>query len=165
MNGDLSTTANLLGDPGRAAITGGEPQPPTTPVGALAEFYRAFNERDLRLMEQNWDASPDSVMDNPLGGIMRGWPAIRGVYERLFSGAARVTVEFFDYTVHEAADAFWAIGRERGVLAQAGQPDLALAIRTSRLFQRDTTGRWRQAHHHGSIDDPKLLIDYKARLR
>lgn len=150
--------------PIQAPVTGREPDPPTTPLGALAEFYRAFNGRDLALMEQNWDSSPAAVMDNPLGGIMRGWPAIREIYQRLFSGEARVAVEFFDYTLHEAADAFWAIGRERGALQQSGRPDLPLLIRTSRLFRRDG-GRWRQVHHHGSIDDPKLLDEYQARVR
>jgi len=145
-------------------VTGNESEPPGAPLGALAEFYRAFNTRDLALMEQSWGAAADAVMDNPLGGIMRGWPAIRQVYERLFSGEARVNVEFFDYTLHEAGDIFWAIGRERGRLQQKHQPDLPLLIRTSRLFRRED-GRWRQAHHHGSIDDPKLLADYQARVR
>jgi uncharacterized protein (DUF1330 family)/ketosteroid isomerase-like protein len=151
--------------PVQAPVTGSEAAPPTTPLGALAEFYRAFNGRDLALMEQNWDPSPEAVMDNPLGGILRGWPAIREVYQRLFSGGARVTVEFFDYTLHGADDVFWAIGRERGMLQQAGRPDLPLLIRTSRLFRRGGDGRWRQAHHHGSIDDPKLLAEYQARVR
>lgn len=148
-----------------APVTGTETALPTTPLGALAEFYRAFNGRDLALMEQNWEPSPEAAMDNPLGGTVRGWPAIREVYQRLFSGEARVTVEFFDYTLHDAGDVFWAIGRERGTFRQEGRPDLPLLIRTSRLFRRGSEGRWRQAHHHGSIDDPKLLADYQARVR
>jgi CDP-glycerol glycerophosphotransferase (TagB/SpsB family) len=34
---------------------------------------------------------------------------------------------------------------------------LRMAIRTGRLFQR-IHGAWRQVHHHGSIDDPKLPV-------
>ena len=145
-------------------MTGREAEPATAPLGALAEFYRAFNGRDIALMEQNWLPSAEAVMSNPLGGMMRGWTAIRGVYQRLFGGDARVTVEFFDYTLHEEGDVFWAIGRERGALEQDGQADLALLIRTSRLFRRDGDGRWRQAHHHGSIEDPKMLAEYQRRL-
>jgi hypothetical protein len=146
------------------AITGREGASPTTPRGALSEFYRAFNGRDLALMAQNWLSTEEASMDNPLGGIKRGWNEISRVYERIFSGAATVTVEFFDYTLHETADAFLAVGRERGTLAS---PDvtLALTIRTSRWFRR-VDGRWRQLHHHGSIDDPDLLARYqKAVLR
>jgi hypothetical protein len=55
------------------AITGEEePGDLTDPIQALAQFYRAFNHRDLSLMAQNWDNSNDIAMDNPLGGIKRG---------------------------------------------------------------------------------------------
>jgi len=84
------------------------------PVAALSEFYRAFNGRDLALMAENWDHADDVAMDNPLGGITRGWPAIRAVYERIFHSPARVQVEFHDYTHHVIGDVFYAVGRERG---------------------------------------------------
>src|SRR5215469_6076745 len=51
---------------------------------APAQFYRALNSRDLELMQQNWANSADAAMDNPLGGIKRGWSEIRTTYERLF---------------------------------------------------------------------------------
>jgi ketosteroid isomerase-like protein len=133
------------------------------PVQALAQFYRAFNGRDLALMAENWEQSDAVAMDNPLGGIMRGWPAIRAVYERIFKAPARVQVEFYDYTLHVIGEVFYAVGRERGSFAASGQR-LDLAIRTSRVFRR-LDGRWRQVHHHGSIDDPRLLGAYQAAVR
>ena len=102
-------------------------------------------------------------MDNPLGGIKRGWPQIRSVYQAIFEGAAEVRVEFWDYTLHQGPDVFYAVGRERGVLRLAGE-SLPLAIRTTRLF-RKAGGRWRQVHHHGSIDDPDLLRRYQDLVR
>src|SRR5581483_2146497 len=45
-----------------------------------------------------------------------------------------------------------------------GGAALPLAIRTSRVF-RKIDGRWRQVHHHGSMDDPKLLARYQALVR
>jgi ketosteroid isomerase-like protein len=145
-------------------IDGTSLEDPSSARGALSEFYRAFNTRDLALMETNWAQSDDAAMDNPVGGIKRGWAEIRSVYERIFSGAAQVQVEFFDYTLHEAAELFWAVGRERGTLTR-GDLQLQLAIRTTRLFRRDESGRWRQIHHHGSIDDPDLLARYQAAVR
>jgi ketosteroid isomerase-like protein len=150
--------------PVQQPITGGEQADPATPLGALAEFYRAFNSRDLALMERNWEQSTEAAMDNPLGGIRRGWPEIRAVYTRIFDGPARVQVEFHDYTLHVAGDVFWAVGRERGRFERDGKA-LDLAIRTSRLFRRDAAGRWRQVHHHGSIEDPQLLADYQQAVR
>jgi ketosteroid isomerase-like protein len=129
------------------------------PVQALRQFYRAFNNRDLALMEENWEPSDDAAMDNPIGGIMRGWPEIRSVYERVFKAPGRVQVEFHDYTIHVIGDMFYAVGRERGTL-KSDNVRLDLAIRTSRLFRR-ADGRWRQVHHHGSMDDPQLLSAYQ----
>jgi SnoaL-like domain len=133
------------------------------PVQALAQFYRAFNSRDLALMAENWEESDSVAMDNPLGGIMRGWPQIRSVYERIFQSKARVQVEFYDYTLHVVDDVFYAVGRERGTF-EAAATKLDLAIRTSRIFRR-VGDRWRQVHHHGSIDDPQLLAAYQQAVR
>lgn len=141
------------------AISGDENAEPTTPFGALAEFYRAFNGRDLTLMRENWLLT-ECVLDNPLGGIRRGWAEIEPLYARLFTGRARVRVEFHDYSLHLGQDVFCAAGRERGLFEKDGQ-EIALAIRTSRIYRFDGR-RWRQIHHHGSIEDAGLLAAYQA---
>lgn len=152
-------------EPTQLAVTGNEPLGDRTePLEALAEFYKAFNSRDLALMQQNWDASREAALDNPLGGIKRGWDEIRKVYERIFTGKARVQVEFYDYSLHVNGDIFYVVGRERGTFASQGQ-SLPVAIRTSRVFRRTAEGRWRQIHHHGSIEDPKLLQSYLDLVR
>ncbi len=151
-------------EPIQSAITGEEDLGDlAAPRQALAQFYRAFNHRDLAGLAANWADSEEAAMDNPLGGIARGWPAIRAVYEKLVSGAAAVRVEFHDYTIHQSGELFYAVGRERGYLMDGGAA-LPLAIRTSRVF-RKIDGRWRQVHHHGSMDDPKLLARYQALVR
>lgn len=130
------------------------------PMQALAQFYHALNERDLRVMRQNWANFEDSAMDDPLGGIKRGWPEISRTYEALFRSPGAYRFEFFDYTLHQSGDLFYVVGRERGELTVNGQP-MKLAIRTSRIFQRDSEGKWRQTHHHGSIDEPQMLAAYQ----
>jgi hypothetical protein len=133
------------------------------PVQALAQFYHAFNTRDLTLMEMNWDNSDEASMDNPLGGITRGWLEIRQVYDRIFSSLATVWVEFYDYTLHSAGDVFWVFGRERGQLKIDGRT-LDLAIRTSRLFRRSSE-HWLQIHHQGSMESPALLDAYQQAVK
>jgi len=141
-------------------VTGRESEGLTNPkIRALSQFYRALNNRDLDLMAHNWAQTDEAVMDNPVGGIKRGWPAIRAVYERVFSHAASFWFEFYDYSLHETGDMFYVVGRERGEYAST-QSRLAMSIRTSRLF-RLIDGEWRQVHHHGSIDDPDLLRGYQ----
>ena len=145
-------------------ITGKEQQGDlSSPYQALVQFYCAFNRRDMAMMEANWAQSEEIAMDNPLGGIKRGWPEIRAVYERIFTGEAVVYVEYYDYTIHETPAMFYAVGRERGYFRMGGN-EVQLVIRTSRIF-RKIDGRWRQVHHHGSIDDPKLLDSYQTTVR
>ncbi len=114
----------------------------------------------MQMMSENWAQSDDIAMDNPLGGIKRGWTEIQPVYERIFNGSAEVYVEYFDYTIHETDGMFYAVGRERGYFRLSGE-EITLAIRTSRIFKR-LNGRWKQVHHHGSIEDPQLLAKYQA---
>lgn len=141
-------------------VTGKEPLEQLSPeMKALSGFYRALNERDMDLMARNWAQTDEVAMDNPVGGIKRGWPEIRSVYEKVFSHAGRYWFEFHDYSFHEAGDIFYVVGRERGEYS-AGDKVLTMAIRTSRVFRR-IDGSWRQVHHHGSIDDPELLAAYR----
>lgn len=147
--------------PVQEAITGKEKQEGSpSPYNALVQFYAAFNSADMQMMSENWAQSNDIAMDNPLGGIKRGWAEIQQVYERIFNGPAKVYVEYFDYTIHETSEMFYAVGRERGYFRLA-EDELTLAIRTSRIF-RKIDNCWKQVHHHGSIEDPQLLARYQS---
>ncbi len=130
------------------------------PYQALVQFYYAFNNGDLETMSQNWLQSDEISMDNPLGGIKRGWEDIREVYEKIFNGPADVYVEYYDYTIHESTDIFYAVGRERGYF-KLGSERIGLVIRTSRIF-KIVDGSWKQVHHHGSIENPQLLERYQS---
>lgn len=142
-------------------ITGNEDTVTATPcIRALINFYNAFNSRDIAKMSENWATGEDVTMDNPVGGIKRGWEEIKAVYERIFNGPARVYVEFYDYTIHSSHDIFYAVGRERGEF-RLGEKALKLQVRTSRIY-RLIGGQWQQVHHHGSIDDADTLKEYQA---
>lgn len=146
--------------PIQTPITGNENQHDlSSPYHALVQFYAAFNGCDMTEMAANWAQIPDIAMDNPLGGIRRGWEEIGPVYRKIFAGPARVYVEYYDYTIHESGEMFYTVGRERGFF-RLGEREVDLAIRTSRVFMK-MEGRWRQVHHHGSIDDPELLARYQ----
>ena len=133
------------------------------PQQALAQFYRAFNTRDLAMIDDNFAPSDEVAIDNPLGGIRRGAEVPHKMYEVVFKSPADVHVEFWDYTIHRVGDVFWAVGRERGTYHD-GDTVKDLNIRTTRIFQL-YDGRWRQVHHHGSIEDAKLLEDYQSAVR
>ena len=136
---------------------------PDTPHGVLSEFYRAFNTRDLDLMFRNWLNTGDASMDNPLGGIRRGWDEIAQLYQLVFSAKGSVNIEYFDYTIHQFRESFLAVGRERGAY-KSDTVAIDLKFRTSRWFCL-VDGRFRQLHHHGSIEDAALLAEYQAAVR
>lgn len=147
---------NMLPD----VITGTEVlNDPASPLSALINFYRAFNQQDLHLMVNNWLSTPEASMSNPVGGIKLGWAEIQPVYEHIFFGAAHVYVEYHDFSIHVGEEMFCAVGRERGYFRLA-ETEIPLAIRTSRIYRR-LNGQWKQLHHHGSMDDPSLLQTYQ----
>jgi ketosteroid isomerase-like protein len=130
---------------------------------ALVKFYQAFNDRNLKLMKAVWLNTKEASMNNPLGGIMRGWSAIESVYDKIFNGKATVYVEFYDFTIHKTKDMFFATGRERGYF-KTDEIEIQLAIRTSRIFKK-INGEWKQIQHHGSIDNSELLKKYQKLVR
>lgn len=129
------------------------------PLQALVQFYKALNDANLELMTKNWSQSSEIVMNNPLGGVRRGWDEVRELYQRVFNGSAKVYVEFYDYSLQETPHLFYVVGRERGYFRNE-QRTIELSIRTSRIF-KNIQGQWKQVHHHGSIENPNLLQSYQ----
>lgn len=132
------------------------------PVDALIHFYRAFNSAEIAGLQAVWLSGDAPSMDNPIGGIRRGWTSIAEGYSRLFNGPAKVNVTFHDFTTQGAGDWHLFVGRERGTCVTEDE-SLELAFRTTRWFiQQD--GRWRQLHHHGSVEDPDMLRRYQQMI-
>lgn len=131
-------------------------------VKALSAFYKAFNTRDMQLMEQSWLNTEEISMDNPIGGIRRGWEEVGNGYNKIFNGKAKVYVEFYDFSIHKTENMFFATGRERGHF-KTEETEIPLAIRTSRIFIK-YNNEWKQIHHHGSIDNPESLKAYQQAI-
>jgi len=131
-------------------------------LDALIEFYRAFNTRDLPGLAANWADGEAPSMDNPIGEIRRGWPAIAATYGKLFDGPASVRVSFHDFTSQGGNDWHLFVGREQGV-CKTPESAIDLRIRTTRWFVR-IDGVWRQLHHHGSIEEPTMLAAYQRMI-
>ncbi|MBY5485333.1 hypothetical protein E0H36_17825 [Rhizobium leguminosarum bv. viciae] len=141
-------------------VNGGETaQDDGCALDALIRFYRAFNAGDLKGLEQVWLGGSDPSMDNPIGGIRRGWDQIADGYSTLFKGKTKVQVTFHDFTSQGGDEWHLFVGRERGV-CQTATETLDVAFRTSRWFVRKDGG-WRQLHHHGSVEDPQMLAAYQ----
>jgi hypothetical protein len=128
----------------------------------LINFYNAFNNRNMELMQKVWLNSKEASMNNPVGGIMRDWVNIESVYDKIFNGKAKVYVEFYDFTMHSTENMFLVTGRERGFFEKENTK-IDLAIRTSRVFIKENVD-WKQIQHHGSIENPELLKKYQEAI-
>ncbi|MFD9892679.1 YybH family protein [Amycolatopsis sp. NPDC059027] len=133
-------------------------------LAALESFYFAFNHRDLDVFRRVWTTHPLAQLNNPLGGILRGGEAITALYDKVFTGPARVTVTFGDIVEYVGDDHALFAGRETGEYRVGDTPAVPLAIRTSRYFRYEE-GHWAQVHHHGSIDDAAALAAYQEAIR
>src|SRR5882672_9382068 len=83
-------------------------------LDALIDFYLSFNSSDLDALAANWGDGEALSMDNPIGGIRRGWPAIKEGYAKLFNGPATVRVVFHDFVAQGNNDFHLFVGREKG---------------------------------------------------
>src|SRR5450631_1148472 len=86
------------------------------PQQALAQFYRAFNSRDLKMIDENFAQTDEVAIDNPLGGIRRGADEPHKMYEGVFKSPADVHVEFWDYTIHRARTSVGPAGSSQTTL-------------------------------------------------
>ncbi|HEX7164902.1 MAG TPA: nuclear transport factor 2 family protein [Trebonia sp.] len=154
----LSECASVFGPDSRDRLAGTADPGPTGAYAALETFYHAFNSASLELIRTVWLDDPLVQLSNPLGGMLRGRETIAGLYARIFAGPVRAWVQFGDIVVMTLGQATVIFaGRERGAYG-----DLELDIRTTRCFQYvPFAGGWRQVHHHGSIDNPDLLRQYR----
>jgi ketosteroid isomerase-like protein len=131
---------------------------------ALESFYYSLNNRDIDALQANWSASSLAQLNNPVGGILRGGDAISELYSRIFSGTVNVQVTFGDVVAYLGDRHAVFAGREIGSYTASDGTAVPLEIRTSRYFRYEE-GRWRQYHHHGSIDDPDALRAYQRTIR
>jgi hypothetical protein len=130
-------------------------------LDALIDFYRAFNAH-IDGLAANWEQGNSPSMDNPMGGIRRGWQSISEGYLKLFGGPAIVRVTFQDFTSQGGDDWHLFVGLEKGTCIT---PDVKMEVRfrTTRWFTR-TGGAWRQLHHRGSIEEPGMLAEYQKTI-
>lgn len=129
---------------------------------ALESFYYALHHRDPDVLRHVWVGDPLVQLNNPLGGMLRGADDIARLYECIFNSPAHVEVTLGDIVEYQVGDMVVFAGRETGQFTDLAGRGVPLRIRTTRVFIYDQgAGRWGQAHHHGSIDDPDALRDYQ----
>lgn len=135
-------------------------------VAALETFYYALNNAELVVLTQIWSADAIAQLNNPVGGMLRSGEAISLLYKRIFASDADVQVTFTDAATYRTATTATFAGREIGSYRNRSGDLVDLHIRTSRFFTWHASDhRWRQVHHHGSIDSAEELSAYQQTLQ
>lgn len=147
---------------GRAMITmvtcghdASRPAPRERPVSdaaavedANAEFYRAFESLEIAEMDRVWVHGDHVCCVHPGWPLLRGWPAVRRSWQRIFASTAEMRFTISDVTVNLVGDLAWVTCVEN-ILSEVGERVSVTAILATNLFERTETG-WRLVHHHAS---------------
>ena len=119
-------------------------------------FYRALAQADLAGMDEVWAHSPKTECVHPGWDRLRGWPAIRESWRRIFQGQGPQPVDISDILVHRRGDMAWVtcyenIARESGL----GSVQISQMLATN-VYER-IDGRWRLVIHHTSPSPPTQM--------
>jgi ketosteroid isomerase-like protein len=113
---------------------------------ANAEFYAAFEARDLDRMSDVWEHSDRVTCTHPGWRVLRGWGQVAGSWLGLFSGPQHLQFILTNDEVAIEGDTAWVTIDENLLDGdQVGGTVTALNV-----YVRDDDGRWRLVAHHGS---------------
>ena len=88
------------------------------PQQALAQFYRAFNSRDLKMIDENFARTDEVAIDNPLGGIRRGADEPHRMYEGVFRRMFTWNFGTIRFTAPATYFGLWGESAARTVMAK-----------------------------------------------
>ncbi len=112
-------------------------------LAANAEFYRAFEARDLDAMSTLWVHDERTVCTHPGWPMLRGWAAVSASWFALFTESSPLQFILTDVEVHLNGDTAWVTLDENLITDEVGGTVAAL-----NLFVREPEG-WRMVVHHG----------------
>ena len=124
-------------------------------TAANAEFYAAFEARDLDRMAEVWERSDRATVTHPGWPTLHGWARVAASWEAIFANTPYIQFVITDESVTIHGDAAW-VTLDENILQTTGGAgtgiDEELAgsrIATTNVFAR-IDDRWRMVVHHGS---------------
>ena len=117
-----------------------------SPQDAALAFYQAFEARDLDAMMTTWADDEEIVCVHPGGTRMVGYDAVRGAWEQLFSGDAKLSFRLDEIVVLETVGLAMQSAIEHVATADGTARGAAVA---TNVFMRTPSG-WRMVCHHAS---------------
>jgi ketosteroid isomerase-like protein len=127
---------------------------------ANAEFYAAFEARDLDRMADVWERSDRATVTHPGWPTLHGWARVAASWEAIFANTPYIQFVLTDESVTVVGDAAWVTLDENilqstraddggGAPGGDGSELSGSRIATTNVFSRER-GEWRLVIHHGS---------------
>ncbi len=117
-------------------------------LAANQAFYRAFEKRDMDAMEQIWSQGSSSLCIHPGRDVIKGWPAIRSSWSRIFEATDYIEINPDIVTVETSDTIAYVVVVEK-VLQVLGRRRLESETLATNVFER-MGSHWYLIHHHGS---------------
>jgi ketosteroid isomerase-like protein len=132
------------------------PSPEAAVQQANADYYAAFEARDLDLMAEVWERSDRVAVTHPGWPTLHGWARVAGSWDAIFANTAYIQFVLTDEVVNVSGEMAWITcdenilqtgsSREGGEDVAELQGGRVAAVNVFTL----TDGRWRMVLHHGS---------------
>jgi ketosteroid isomerase-like protein len=115
---------------------------------ANAHFYTALAQADLAAMTDLWHHDPATECVHPGWDRLRGWPAIRESWLRIFQNQGPLPVQASGPLVHWRGEMAWVTCYENITLREGASAQISQTLATN-VFER-IEGRWLMVIHHAS---------------
>ena len=119
---------------------------------ANAEFYAAFEARDLDRMAEVWERSDRATVTHPGWPTLHGWARVVASWEAIFANTPYIQFVLTEESVTVHGDAAWVTLDEN--ILQSGSSDERSGSKATSInvFVRDVLDdtRWRMVVHHAS---------------
>lgn len=110
-------------------------------------FYRAFQQRDLSMMNQVWWQG-ESFCIHPGGQVIKGWESICSSWLSIFRNTEQLEIDIEVVNLEIGADVAYVVVRETVLQSSRGRKMKAQSIATN-IYQK-MAQKWYLVHHHGS---------------
>ena len=118
----------------------------TSPQDVAGAFYQAFENKDLEAMMQVWADDEEIVCVHPGGTRHVGYDAVRGAFEQIFSGDAKLRFRLDQVVMLETVGLALQSAVEQVYTSDA---TLRGSVVATNVFMRTPSG-WRLVCHHAS---------------
>ncbi|EAZ89743.1 YybH family protein [Crocosphaera chwakensis] len=111
-------------------------------------FYRGFEKRDIKVMNQVWWQGSSSTCVHPGGNVIKGWDAIRSSWETIFKNTDYLEIDTEIINIDMGQEVAYIILIEKVTQINNGRRLEAQSIATNGF--RKMAQKWSLVHHHGS---------------